>query len=109
MIVSHVPFIVSIFCSSIHCDNMYVVQSLIKSNLGPLLYDDDGISCSRIHTDLVECDVYAPFQTSCVCCQQLSDTLTPDTLSTLLNTTIYDVEIDCREPKRYSRCTVGKG
>ena len=83
---------------------MYVVQNLIKSNLGPLLYDNDRISCSRKRTDLVECDVYAPFQTSCVCCQQLSDTFTPDTLSTMLNTTIDNVEIDCREPKRYSGC-----
>jgi hypothetical protein len=101
---THIPFIVSVMCSSIQCDDMPVVQDMIRSNLGPLLSRGDHIACSRMHTGLVECDVYAPWKTSCACCKQLKDTFTSDVLSSMLEATVDGVEVNCELPARYIRC-----
>ena len=104
---THVPVIVSLMCSSIRCDDMPVVQDLIRSNLGPLLNVDDHISCSRMHTGFVECDVYAPWKTSCVCCKQLKDTFTSEVVSNMLAAAVDGIEINCELPARYQRCDGG--
>ena len=80
---------------------MYVLQNLIKSNLGPLLNNSDYIAYSRIREDLVECDVYAPYITSCACCKQLKDTFTSDVVSHILAVTLDGVEINCELPELY--------
>lgn len=101
---THIPFIVSVLCSSIQCDDMFVVQDLLRSNLGPLL-DNDNITCSRMHKGLVECNVYAPWKTSCACCKQLKDSFTSDVLSSVLETPVDEIEVDCGLPTRYMKCT----
>ena len=128
MVPSHIPVIVSIFCSSIQCDNIPMLQDLIQTNIGPLLELPDthpthtkknNVSCSRMHTDLIECDVYTPWKTSCAVCKQLKETFTPQELSNILialniriaqntpnipNTSINTIEIDCKLPNRYQNC-----
>ena len=105
---THIPVIVSIMCVSTRCDDIPVIQDLIRSNLGPLLSGDDHIACSRMHTGLIECDVYAPWRTSCACCKQLKDTFTSDAVSSMLVATVEEVEVDCELPVRYQRCHVGR-
>lgn len=101
---THIPVVVSVMCSSIRYDDTPVVQALIRSNLGPLLSGGDHIACSRMHTGLIECDVYAPWKTSCACCKQLKDTFTSDVVSSMLVATIDGVEVDCELPVRYQSC-----
>lgn len=106
---THVPFVVSIMCSSIGCDHMPTVQDLVRGNLGPLLSDGDRvghIACARMHTGVVDCDVYAPWRTSCTCCKQLKETFTPEVLSDVLATRVDAVEINCELPIRYRKCKI---
>lgn len=105
---THIPVLVSVMCASIRCDDMSVIQDLIRSNLGPLLSGGDHIACSRMHTGLIECDVYAPWRTSCACCKQLKGTFTSDVVSSILVATVDGVEVDCDLPIRYQRCQVGR-
>lgn len=102
MIPTHVPLVVSIVCSSVRCD-VRGVRDLIRSNLGPLLSGDDHVACSRVHTGLAECEVYAPWGTSCACCKQLANTFTWETVSVALAAAVEEVEIDCELPTRYHR------
>jgi len=101
MVPCHIPFIIFVMCATIICDDILVIQELIRSNLGPLLNNNDYISCSRMHTGLIECDVYAPLLTSYIGCKQLQNTFTAEVLSNILNTTIDGIQIDCQLPMRY--------
>ena len=101
MVPSHIPFIIFVMCATVICDDILVIRELIRSNLGPLLKNNDHISCSRMHTGLIECDVYAHMLTSCTACKQLQNTFTAEVLSNILNTTIDGIRIDCQLPMRY--------
>ena len=101
---AHIPLLVLVMCASHRCDNMTVIQDLIRSNLGPLLGVSGYIGCSRVHTGLVECDVYTPWKTSCVCCRQLTDTFTSEVVADMLGAAVEDVEITCELPARYLGC-----
>ena len=102
---SHIPIIVSIMYSYIQLDNITLIQDLIQSNLGPLLNANDHISCSHMHTNLVECSVYAPWKASCMCCKQLKDIFTSEVVSTLVAAKVR-VEIDCELLARYHKCHI---
>lgn len=68
----------------------------------------DNIACSRIAHGWIECDVYAPWSTSCACCKQLKDTFTPDVASSMLVATVAGREVDCELPIRYQGCQVAR-
>ena len=101
----YIPIVVSIICSSLVCD-IPVIQDLLRSNLGPLLNDNDDVSCSNTYTKPIECIVYAPRTTSCATCKQLKDTFTSDEVSKMLSTTIHRIKVGCELPERYEKCNV---
>ena len=104
MVPSHVPILLKIYCSSIHCDNMNYMQNLLRANLGPILNHNDYVSCLRMHTSLIECDVYSPWKESCKCCQQLHDSFTKEALFDVIGTSIESIEVDCSHTKNYNKC-----
>lgn len=53
----YIPIVVSIICSSPICDTP-VIKDLLRSNLGPLLDDNDDVSCSLTYMKPIECIVY---------------------------------------------------
>lgn len=116
MTLTHIPFLVSLVCSHAACDNMVVIQDMIRSNLGPLLYSEDYIVCTLLpptyrktqqdsHAGPIECDIYAPWKTSCKCCKQLKDTFTPEAASHVLNGEVYSTKVTCEFVERYRGCT----
>ena len=104
MVPSHIPILLKIYCASIICDNMNYMQDLLRTNIGPIINHNDYISCSRLDTSLIECDVYSPWKESCKCCHHLRDTFTPEALSDITGTSIEEIEIDCTLPKNYKKC-----
>lgn len=105
MVPSHIPILLKIYCASIICDNMNHMQDLLRTNIGPIINHNDYISCSRLDTSLIECDVYSPWKESCKCCHHLRDTFTPEALSDITGTSIIEeIEIDCTLPKNYKKC-----
>ena len=104
MVPSHIPILLKIYCVSIICDNMNYMQDLLRTNIGPIINHNDYISCSRLDTSLIECDVYSPWKESCNCCHLLRDTFTPEALSDITGTSIEEIEIDCTLPKNYKKC-----
>lgn len=107
MHILHIPFVVAIMCSSGRCDNMQVLQDLLRSDLGPLMSADSQIECSRIAQGLIACDVYAPWKTACACCKRLKDTFTVENVSVALATPlegIHSIDISCALPAKYHQC-----
>ena len=104
MVPSHIPILLKIYCSTILCENMNYMQDLLRTNIGPILNHNDYISCSRIDTSLIECDVYSPWKESCRCCNHLQNTFTTEALSDIIETSIETIEIDCELTKNYNKC-----
>jgi hypothetical protein len=75
MVPSHYPILVALACGAA-CDDTPRIESLLATNLGPLLDASPSIVCSRVHTHRLECEVYAPRRTACASCRQLRETFT---------------------------------
>ena len=104
MIPSHIPILVHIICSSYRCDNMNYIQDLLRTNIGPMINHNDYISCSKLNTGLIECDVYSPYRQSCRVCKHLRETFTRTALSDTIGIFVDSVVIDCDLTLRYNNC-----
>ena len=99
------PFVVTIACLARPSEHSCpLLQDLIRTNLGPLLGAGDRVSCAREGDRAIACAVHAPWRTSCACCSQLEDTLTPDVASDLLDARVGRVDVDCALPARHRPC-----
>ena len=107
----HTPIVVTVLCAACVSD----VETLLKTNLGPLL-QDGSVRCVP-QPDRVACDVYVPWSTACDCCKQLRETFAEGipAASSLLAENLYSpavmppppppvVHVDCTIPRRYHAC-----
>jgi len=112
---SHIPLLIAVVHITSHTSTD--VEALVRSNLGPLLGDNDYVRCTGTGKD-VTCDVYAPWHSACACCKQLKETFSLDGASDVPIENYYypasmpppppstTVEVDCELPKRYRGCDV---
>ena len=87
--------VLSIICGSVACDDMVLLQDLVRTNLGGLVRVRDHISCSRMRNESIECSIHVPWKTECTACRQLKDTFTPGELLIQLSTPVGAVNVQC--------------
>lgn len=110
---SHIPILVTALCASPTCDTSEV-ETLIRTNLGPLLNAKDYVRCDGKYP--MECEIYAPWSSSCACCKHLKETFASPkyvgtdavqyfpTAAVLPVNFLVSVEVQCALPKRYHGC-----
>lgn len=82
-------------------------ESLIKTNLGPLMFKEDYIDCS-IYDDEMTCNVYVSWENACICCSQLKDTFTTLVIRDILEDNHVSTTVNCEIVNRYSNCNIGE-
>lgn len=112
---SHIPLLIAVFHNTSH--TYTDLEALVRSNLGPLLGDNDYVRCTETEMD-VTCDIYAPWHSVCECCKQLKETFSLNIQSESPIQNYYYparmppplpsdiVQVDCELPKRYRGCDV---
>jgi Fe-S cluster biogenesis protein NfuA len=114
---SHIPIVITVAtipCNVWHvakrCHQMieltHTVETLIQTNLGPLLDDTGTIDCRVAQTNVLQCDLYVTWTSSCGCCTQLKETFSSKEIETMIDTQVKRVNVECELPNRYQRCNV---
>jgi hypothetical protein len=112
---SHIPIVITVVattCNTSHvakrCHQMleltHTVETLIRTNLGPLLDDTGTIDCRVAQTNVLQCDLYVTWTSSCACCTQLKETFSSKEVETMIDTQVKRVNVECELPNRYQRC-----